>query len=188
MELLGNVRLACDQDYQAVYASQLYGTFFMIYAKFTCDSGQADVVSDIDLLILNYKGAIDLGITRARAVPRKDAAGNEVGLMIVVEVEALHPQHEADVDMGGNTFHCPTDSRVEVVRTVSRSRTHVTDGLFDQEFYYREGFEFNEATGKYESVPHERTDIFPMTNYDDVPDQGTVGSVICPRSMNKVII
>src|SRR5689334_20081329 len=51
--------------YHFIYASQLYGTFFGIYANFAGDktaSGDYQI-NKITLRLVNYKGAVNIGFT-----------------------------------------------------------------------------------------------------------------------------
>jgi hypothetical protein len=52
--------------YHFIYASQLYGTLFSIYAKFDgspIDAGKFFEINKISLKLLNYKGCINIGFT-----------------------------------------------------------------------------------------------------------------------------
>lgn len=54
--------------YHFIYASQLYGTFFGIYAQFVREENKVDdqknfKISKIELKLLNYKGIINIGFT-----------------------------------------------------------------------------------------------------------------------------
>src|SRR6266496_6182820 len=52
--------------YHFVYASQLYGTIFGIYAKFEPDpeyKGKNYAIKTISFKLINYKGSINIGLT-----------------------------------------------------------------------------------------------------------------------------
>ncbi|WP_350284240.1 hypothetical protein [uncultured Croceitalea sp.] len=182
MNLIGNIQLSDNQNHQAIYSSQLYGTFFMIYAKFTCQAPYK--ISAIDLHIFNYKGLIDIGITRARYVPETNEKKKIVGGHIIVEVKAFHKKHQVLVDMGGKVYDCPLKGFIEVERRVAKQSKALNNGFFDNEFYYREGFERN-SQGGYDQKIQNRTPV-PDSDYT-LPPQGPVGGVICPRSKNRVL-
>lgn len=50
--------------FQLAYASQLYGTFFAVYARFNCDRVDTDKmrINRIDFLLFNYKGPLMMKI------------------------------------------------------------------------------------------------------------------------------
>lgn len=57
--------------YQFIYASELYGTMFAIYAKFeysqvTLPDGPAVQIDKIDFQLVNYKGSFNIGFTGHR--------------------------------------------------------------------------------------------------------------------------
>lgn len=83
-----------SDDYQFIYSSQLYGTFFCIYAWFNADEsrvlpkGEEGVmpVSNINFQIINYKGPVNIGITHINHMPLID----DEGLEFKIEVQAMN--------------------------------------------------------------------------------------------------
>ncbi len=195
--LIGNVNLKNNSDYQAIYASQLYGTFFMIYANFTCgkeDKGKGHLLKEIELKIINYKGLLNLGIAKSKFKPktkrqrvRKPNGQNVVvptpfGGTINVRVRVLHDSNPNDLTIKNINHYCPKNSFIEVNRSVQRINPDitkpVTNNVFDEEFYYREGVkrDFKENFKKRKPIP------------DELMDAGSgVGGWICPRSKNMVM-
>jgi hypothetical protein len=83
-----------DSDrWQLIGSSQNYGTNYGIYAKIICDY-KLKIVTQINLKIINYKGAIRLGIYDADAISVIDLdSGKPTGNMnIYVRVQALNIQ------------------------------------------------------------------------------------------------
>ena len=50
-----------EQDYQLIYPSQLYGTFFTVSAKITLSKSKKKVTG-IDISLVNYKGMYNIGL------------------------------------------------------------------------------------------------------------------------------
>lgn len=57
--LKGYLKISDNTNFQFVYASQCYQTFFSIYAKFTVD--KKGKLQTIEFKLVNYKGTINLG-------------------------------------------------------------------------------------------------------------------------------
>ena len=62
-ELTGYVKIKRENEYQFVYASKDYGTFYCVYARFFLDK-KKEILEKIELHIENYKGLLDLGFIR----------------------------------------------------------------------------------------------------------------------------
>jgi len=71
LELVSTVDLSyvsAKPTYHFIYASELYGTLFTVYAKFdwkkiTLDGKEAAEITMITLKIVNYKGTLNIGFT-----------------------------------------------------------------------------------------------------------------------------
>ncbi len=57
--------------YQAIFASQVYGTFFVIYGKFLTDKTSKAgccLVNGVKMKLVNYKGLMNMGFTKKRII------------------------------------------------------------------------------------------------------------------------
>lgn len=142
MELIGNVNLSNPKDYQSIYASQLYGTFFAVYGKFTVeDTDPSDGIYkllNLRLKILNYKGIINLGIIQAILRPVKDEEDKTLGWRLILELQALGGRTDCDVQCGSYEF-TKGKSFISVDRRLKKLAS-IGGHVFDAEFGYREGF------------------------------------------------
>ncbi len=144
MELIGNVNLANNDDYQSIYASQLYGTFFAVYAKFKVEDKDPDdeiyKLTGLRLKILNYKGIVNLGIVQAHLLPVKDKnnPAKADGWRLILELQALGGSTDSVVQCQSNEFkkgasYFGVDRRLKELPNMGGF-------VFDNEFNYREGF------------------------------------------------
>lgn len=156
--LIGHLNLCDNSNYQAVYFSQLYGTFFGVYAKFTCkdDPDAPDnvyVMDTIDFKIVNYKGLINLGIESVKKLPdevvtdriKDGEIDSSVEYNLVIEVRALAGS-ECKEFKGCHDDHFTKGKRLQFDRELlhmHKGNTHFDRGIFDDEFFYREGIDEN---------------------------------------------
>ncbi|CAG2534724.1 MULTISPECIES: hypothetical protein [Maribacter] len=131
--------------YQLVYASQLYGTFFAVGAKFNVLNDQ---LKSMELAIINYKGNYNLGL-----LPQtKDTwnCDNKIDANLCLHLKAnggLHG-HKPNQSI---VVECNTDISSLKKMIVGRSLSpiyedvptnyeeHLHQPLFDSEFYERDG-------------------------------------------------
>ncbi len=195
MELINNINLSNSNEsaYQSIYSSQLYGTFFMIYAIFEtrpCINGYE--ISSIKLRLMNYKGLINLGISRARFFTEENKENSHHGIL-KIEVEAMCPNNNIDFPVAmRRNCQCSIDDYIYVDRSVKKLPAALHNNVFDEEFLYREGFEYKDGQFRIKSNP--RKDTAPKNTFDtDVFDTGIIepksifGGTICPRSQNQII-
>ncbi|WP_430967327.1 hypothetical protein [Spongiimicrobium sp. 2-473A-2-J] len=188
MDLINCVDLSNESDYQNIYSSQLYGTFFMVYAKFsteTCDGGYK--IKSITLRLLNYKGPINLGITRAKLV--RMIHPDATSVLLKIEVQALQPSNvDVTVDVARD-MECSIGGVLQVVRGLKSLGSDFVGEVFENEFKYREGFE-KSSNGDIEPVSECR-EPEPENNYDMIEDgvqfDDIKGGYLCPESTNRVV-
>ncbi|MEK6154549.1 hypothetical protein WIW50_14865 [Flavobacteriaceae bacterium 3-367] len=185
MDLINCVDLSNESDYQNIYSSQLYGTFFMVYAKFsteTCEGGYK--IKSITLRLLNYKGPINLGIARAKLIQKRD--GDTKSAKLKIEVQALKP---SNIDVGVEIvpgLECSIGGDIYVDRSLKPLGSDFVDGVFENEFRYREGFE--KKDDRLVPVTEARKPV-PRNDYDEIEDSTIAlkGGYLCPESTNKVV-
>lgn len=75
---------------QAVYASQLYGTFFGVFASFHVEESQQDskvrILKKIDFYLINYKGTLNMSIIDNFDDPEAIQDANIEGFLIKLKV------------------------------------------------------------------------------------------------------
>lgn len=103
LDMIGNINFNNFIDAQSIYASQLYGTFFMIYIRLLKDqvSSAGQYVDEngkefqkirikkAHIKIQNYKGHYNLGITERIEFVPEGQAPHENGGKIKIEIQAL---------------------------------------------------------------------------------------------------
>lgn len=182
-----------EANWHPIYASQLYGTFFMIYAQFKTNLIENNYyLQDVKLHLVNFKGVLDLGITRAEFVPKHKIDKIEVPTSIKIEVQALYISKENDLSVKNIDKKYPLakgnsvlliDRRVLPMRPNGRNiiEKALKDGIFDTEFYYREGPLSREN-------PPIALEIIPA-DWNDKGDTGIIGigTPKCPKSLLHVV-
>jgi hypothetical protein len=103
---LNNTGTAEDPVFQFVYATQVYGTLFGMYAKFKiADLGDKCRLEEMTLEILNYQGVINIGFSPHDVLI--DKTPEEIGIYFGVmgaslDYEKIVPiTKELTVDKGG---------------------------------------------------------------------------------------
>ena len=158
--------------YHFIYASQLYGTLFAIYAKFDGkNDGKTFEINTITMRLINYKGIINIGFTNDFSIRGKDInsddflmKGNEINFGVrgtSLDVEKIVPLSPPIVLTKGvllplmfnRTLHPLTEFQTYQGRSAGPLGTEPpTTELFDSEFYGRDGSDF------YKQEPREGMD------------------------------
>lgn len=69
INLIGYLNLKDSKNYQFLYASQNYNTFYGIYGKFEAEkSKEGYLINSITFLLVNYKGVINIGFQYGHSV------------------------------------------------------------------------------------------------------------------------
>lgn len=136
----------CKKDYyQAIYTSQSYGTFYVVYAEFTTeDDNDNYYVKNIKLKLVNYKGLINLGIADATFKPILDADGHSRGALINLTVKAFENDSFTVSNCDSNHPFPKKDAQLLVNRNLAAmhsNKSPLEKGVFDEEFYYRDGID-----------------------------------------------
>ena len=139
---------------QFIYASQLYGTFFAVYAIFHISKEEDDTSKEKDdtskekddsvkikigkivFNILNYKGPIDLGITSVNYDSKEK--------MFYLHVKALaQPELQHECDFGKKGLEVAKGEYLHFHRELDKMTPDRGDEdkwrVFDSEFYIRDG-------------------------------------------------
>lgn len=200
VELINNIDLGNSVDYQALYSSQLYGTFFMVYGKFNAEKSEEDSsiyqIKSLRLRILNYKGPVDLKIQDAELHDLKDLDYVEKnGALLDIKVGVMEGSYKYDVT-NFQTFNFTKGNEKEKkylyversVKAMSNSEMNESN-IFDDEYFYREGFTITQDEGnediKIKQARHKR-EITP-SNPPKTSENNLRGGKRCPNSKNFII-
>ncbi|MGB3466216.1 MAG: hypothetical protein WBA74_13140 [Cyclobacteriaceae bacterium] len=197
--------------YQFVYATQLYGTLFGVYARVHSEVSDHEAkLTKIDFIGINYKGDNTISLLSHFDKPTY-AKNQETGvrvLQIKLEVQAGRnaPQHidPVTLDLAG-TFH--EDEfvlrRGDYLKIQRMLIPMVTDdslplverafynGHFDSEFYVRDGLFVKYKDQNPDDIDYDRSDlIFDNVRENpaiDEQDSGNLlGSIRCTPGYNKI--
>ncbi|MDT0538859.1 hypothetical protein [Croceitalea sp. P059] len=135
-----------EQDYQLIYPSQLYGTFFTVSAKITLSKSKKKVTG-IDISLVNYKGMYNIGLENS--TKNNFSFENGTGIL-TLDLKAYSGIDDKSLTNGISLilkeeiplqkFHRIFTTRK--LKSFSKSGTivgHLDEGLFDSEFYVRNG-------------------------------------------------
>lgn len=101
-ELTGYVKIKRENEYQFVYASKDYGTFYCVYARFFLDK-KKEILEKIELHIENYKGLLDLGFIR-QSIDSKYVFSNDETLKIPIPLKVFNSFQRASIDLKGKNI------------------------------------------------------------------------------------
>lgn len=182
-----------DKHYQEVYASQIYGTFFAVFAKFNDakKSGDMCLLSQIDLKVVNYKGVLDIGIVKVKNLD--DIESEPSVKRLELEMRAMNPEAKQNIPEYEMNFEIQASFKKGDVIRFERSLRELHDakdvalehGLFDSEFYYREGLKEPHKYSKRKPKPREPQDKVSQTvsKIEGGLEGLIVGSgIMCPDS------
>lgn len=140
------------KNYQCIYSSQMYGTFFSIFALVDASYNTGDsfyTLKSIDLKIINYKGVVNMGIIGAELVDTGFDGGDpskvvkrslKIGVKPLVDNTVDFP-----VNLKSENLRCYIGTEILVERfldpmhTKGSSYANEENGTFDDELFYREG-------------------------------------------------
>ncbi len=208
-QFLGSIEFSSKMDgkYQFLYSSQLYETIFGVYGIFYRNGDGS--INSIKLSILNYKGTIDLGFhNEVKPIcsyePEIDPkTGNIVRCVVKLKIElkamvsglASYITEETTIDNSlGDIVKIPASDSLffEVERELDPMWAHLPCsppmhpklGVFDSEFFYRDGthYERREVT----EVPDYYYETDRNKVYPDI-DWGQKPGFKCKNSILRVV-
>jgi hypothetical protein len=155
LELITTVDLAYKGTgdkpvYHFVYASQLYGTLFAVYAKF--DGQEADasfIVNSVTLRLINYKGEINIGFTGDVQINGQDVNFGVIAASI--DQERTVTVTPALTVAKGNILALTFNRTVHPMPAFNSYQSRPagplgvpppSEPLFDSEFFERDGVDF----------------------------------------------
>lgn len=145
LDIVINLRKEDTINYQLVYASQLYGTFFCVFAKLNIADKK---LVTIELRLVNYKGQINIGMLPETCGTWVD--GSE-GFEITMHLKANDGKHQYN-EGDEIIVACNEKPIADLDHIVFRRALHpmyqianeefvkqLSKGLFDSEFFNRDG-------------------------------------------------
>lgn len=119
---------------QLVYASQLYGTFFAVYASIETDAGSHKderEIKDITCHIINYKGVLNIGL--------EDVIYNSGTGQIDLHLKALGNISKEIKCKKLTKFRKSKSDTLVFRRRLEKLPEGINHGVFEIEGYYRDG-------------------------------------------------
>jgi len=149
LTLSASLNLSDSDRYQAIFASQSYGTFYTIYSVFTFKD---ELLQSISFKIKNYKGQINLGFLASTGSSGHTNASEILGveedgsLNLMIPLRALSGIEETKFEITAEAKPIPKSdiSQIFIYRMLKRMNPKrsqpASDGnIFDSEFYHRSG-------------------------------------------------
>lgn len=138
--------------YQAIYASQRYGTFYGLYGKFNIEKrGEKTLLHGVDLKLINYKGILDISIETGPDSIALDEEAMELNrnipvilLKVKVRAKIQEPNFESSfrlmnpIEIKRGTFFSVITDIIPLGGQKDIKDPYI-DGVFDNEFFYRDG-------------------------------------------------
>ena len=163
-----------NNRYQAIYASQRYGTFYGLFGKFHIEKrGKKTFLHGIESKLLNYKGILNISIETDDDSVALDAKAKELNrgipvmlLKVKVRARIQDPNYEGTlkllnpIEIKEGTFFSVITDFIPLGGQKDIPAAYV-DGVFDNEFFYRDGVSH---------VQREITDIDPDHGDPRIPD------------------
>lgn len=140
-----------DKDrYQAVYATQVYDSFFGVYAKFYDTSIDGDLcsINKIKFLGISYKGLFNI---KLESIEANSGSTSEQSIQIDINIRASFerdPVSSIDLCLPNEVCHICKGGSFDIIRNLlpmyKGSSTDIVDrsyvnGNFDSEFFERDG-------------------------------------------------
>ena len=144
-EISLNANLTNSSGHQLIYASQLYGTFFGVAARFIVEG---KMLKEMELSLINYKGIYNLGLIQK--TEDSWACDNGIDGKLCLHIRATGGLH-GHLPNQSMTVKCETKLEKLQKMMVSRElypiydnipsdyETHLHQPMFDSEFYERDG-------------------------------------------------
>lgn len=177
------IDLSKNDEFQEIYSSQLYGNFFGIFSSFKAGSSNDDCfeLNNMELKIINYKGVVNMGISDAELYKLE-----ENRYVLKLEVQALNNQYTCNLNC--DNIVIPKGSKILIDRRLKRMHPDclaLRNGLFDNEFFYREGGDvYPERKPKPLEWSEKLSDEI-MNNF--ISDEAFQGDIQCPRRIVSVL-
>jgi hypothetical protein len=222
----GNIIISHENNnrFQNLYASQVYGTFFGIYAKFKIadnhSSSEVVFLDEVKLQLKNFKGLLDVGFPK-NMKPQyliqdiKNDKHEIIGKRIKIFIKCAYLKDTTPIitirgsDLGeikngyrivveritlslhGHTF----EEVAKLVKNADEPQNEIkpyAGGIFDSEFYYRNGDLLRKRSDGDSVLSHRDAYETPKSSAADSADSDPMvildGTPSCKRSNNYIFI
>jgi hypothetical protein len=130
-------------DFQLLMASQQYGTFYAIYARFgLIMQGPQKKLNNILFRIINYKGLINVGIESIKLPEINNEDSNKIEIDIILK-GFMRPLQDYVYDLAPENIFLVNGTQITFHRVlrnfVSDPHQSFNEGAFDEEFHFRDG-------------------------------------------------
>jgi len=141
-EITCNINKTDSKSNQLVYCSQLYGTFFAVGAKLIIKNG---LLKKMKLTLINFKGLYNIGMLK-KTKNTFEFDGKNATLTLLLKANGGRHGTKKGKQIVVNCRNTPIDklNKLNVTRELKKiSKTemddHLDEGIFDSEFYQRDG-------------------------------------------------
>lgn len=142
----GLINITCNinkqdiENNQLIYCSQLYGTFFAVSAKLNVKKG---LLKSMTLTLLNYKGLFNIGMLKETKNTFK-LIGDKAELTLYLKANAGSHGNNKQLVVKCSNVPIINLKGLIVTRELQKMSNkiksdHLNEGVFDSEFYQRDG-------------------------------------------------
>lgn len=131
---------------QLLLASQLYDTHFSIFGSFTITKTEENscFIEGVKLQIINFKGPTQLGFVENQT--QKLSKEDKI-IRLNLDLKAISSGNAVStLNLNfDNKINCSTGDGIEFIRNLlpmSTTNEPIVNGVFDSEFYYRDGLRY----------------------------------------------
>lgn len=191
------IRVGASEGRQLLFASQSYETNYFIYGMFQAENITEDSASltGVSMLFVNYKGLLNLGFSSEESHAPKIIKIEEPGQDPIIEIQLCIraevsdktiPQLDIQFD---HPIEITGETNLRILRKLvpiagDDTRQPIVNGVFDNEFYYRDGWEY--ARRVVRDINGE-TDCFEVYSLeDDITGPQTGPGIKCREAHFKI--
>lgn len=175
---------ASNKRNQLIYGSSSYGTMYCVYAKFNIEEKKNNriIIKDIAYTIVNYKGVVNIGF---KEKPEFKISDDKESLIIDIKVKGFSKNNKTtsknkNIELDNSFKKLVVDRKLLPLKG-ENPPSQIHEGLFDEEFFYRDG-NFNKKRPKYDTMTMEESDTI---NNDD--KEFVVPGIRCRQGVNFLI-
>ncbi len=168
LELTLSFDFSNKNHFQLVYTSQLYETFFGIFARFQTSKSTKNhetSLEGVELFLINYKGIINLGIIGISNPIKND---NDGSINFHLKIKAFEADSIIKKFVFDKTETITNNSKLIFNRTLEQFANDdlgVSNFAFDTEFYDRDGLTLLKKEYRYDDIPSDDFQTIPNTNH-----------------------
>ncbi|GEQ85757.1 hypothetical protein ULMS_12650 [Patiriisocius marinistellae] len=201
-----SLKLITNTGYQLLLTSSLYGTNFAIFGKFSLEKdGNKSIIKKIDTKLYNYKGILNLGFsTKHETEVTLQTSGQDSYINIkfyiravvcgdeqISETESSPLTEYRSLVTPKNTIKITDPYYLRAERELipisgSLEGSPITNGVFDSEFYYRDGAKY--IVRNIREIPKAETQGIDVKNINESLFNETGPGIICRESSFHLVL